>query len=845
MEGLRRHVERLSAASGVVLRLEDLPTGRFKPGVWHPVLNASLARCARGEVTWRTPAEALAALQAACEAHVAAEQPQPPAQQAAPQAGPPTQQASEAAYEARLLAFVRDQLATRRSPSVLLSRVGQQCPWAGARGKPGAYAQFMQARPRLFRLVQSATGQLEVWLTQWSETDYEASLAAVLRRAPGAELELESLATQCPMTPSAAKHSRHGKASALDTLGLFLRARPHLFELVPHESPGRVRVRLATAQAQLTPPLQPPPQLRSTSPAAEAAAAKPHVQQTPSQLPCNMPAAAAVAAPSSCPPAPAAIQSPAPSLASRPVTSDAAAAMDPPAAPTAVKKAPQRRLPSPSRRRPPSPRHRSPSPPRQQRPLPPRHGRSRSPRQHRPPLPRRHRSRSRSAERRTASFSAAKTTEQSETTLHVRHLPLDATAAEVAAFFGSFGPLRIVVLPELSAVAARLNAPPTWRYARVTFAEWQGANAAFTAAQNSELLLRPGALPIQAAWSGVAFVPDQCKSLPAHAVWVAPPAPLPRLTRAAGDSGDDRGRKRSRSREHRSRSRSRSRQRDRRSGDAPPPRGRDEGRRRSSRSRSRSRSRGRDHRRREDDWRRREASPPLRVRDRGHSGTAALYAPGVSLTMPQTALPQPLPQPVLVPVLPPPPALPVLPLAMAPAAAPMLVPQVQYRSFVTCGLLSVAAGPIAVVGKPLCGAPALPRPLALELHYPASQVESMSAQLPPNRISVVALVGEDEASTAALRALAAQLAAPAAQPGGEAWAAGSYSPDGAAHFLFPPGEAAGRLILAAKQAGVELPQFIAEVIAVSFLRTDAAVAAAENTRVAILAALQASGAMSL
>jgi len=431
----------------------------------------------------------------------------------------------------------------------------------------------------------------------------------------------------------------------------------------------------------------------------------------------------------------------------------------------------------------------------------------------------------------------------------VRHLPLDATAAEVAAFFGSFGPLRIVVLPELGAVAARLNAPPTWRYASVTFAEWHGANAAFTAAQNSKLLLRPGALPIQAVWSGATFVPDQCKSLPAHAVWVAPPAPLPRLTRAAGDSGDDRGRKRSRSREHRSRSRSRSRsrQRDRRSGDAPPPRGHDEGRRRSSRSRSRSRSRGRDHRRREDNWRRREASPPLRVRDRGHGGTAAPYAPGVSLTMPQKALPQPLPQAALVPVLPPPPALPVLPpaTAAAPAAALMLVPQVQYRSFVTCGLLSVAAGPIAVVGKPLCGAPALPRPLALELHYPASQVESMSAQLPPNRISVVALVGEDEASTAALRALAAQLAAPAAQPGGEAWAAGSYSPDGAAHFLFPPGEAAGRLILAAKQAGVELPQFIAEVIAVSFLRTDAAVAAAENTRVAILAALQASGAMSL
>ena len=69
MEGLRRHVERLSKASGVALRLEDLSTRRHKPGVWHAVLNESLARCERREVAWRTPAEALRALEAACDAH--------------------------------------------------------------------------------------------------------------------------------------------------------------------------------------------------------------------------------------------------------------------------------------------------------------------------------------------------------------------------------------------------------------------------------------------------------------------------------------------------------------------------------------------------------------------------------------------------------------------------------------------------------------------------------------------------------------------------------------------------------------------------------------------------------
>ena len=673
MEGFQRHVERLSAASGVELRLEDLPTSRFKPGVWHPVLNDALARCARREVAWRTTAEALAALEAACEAHVQRDAPQPPAQPPLLQTAPETQQETEAAYEARLAAFVRSELATRRRPVVLLSTVGQLCSWAGPRGK---YAQFIQARPHLFRLVRFGTAHA-VWLTQWTETDYVASLAAVLHRAPGCELQVASLATQCPMTPEPSKRGQKAEACGLDQLLQFLRARPHLFELVPHESPGHARVRLATAQVQAAPPLQPPPQLevRSKSPAAEAAAAKSEVQ-APSQLLSITPAQAAVAAPSSWPKAPAAISSPTPSVAARSVISDAAAAVDPPAAPTATSKAPQRRSPLPSRRR----------------------------------------------------------------------------------------------------------------------------------------------------------------------------FPSPRITRAAGDGGDDRARKRSRSRERRSRSRSSSRKRDRRSRDAPAPRGHDERRRRGSRSRSRSR--GRDHRRSEDYWRRREASPPRRDRDHGHGGVVAPYATTAPHATPQMALPQPLPLPQQVPA--PPPPLPSLPAAMSlpiatsatSSAGPMVMPQVQYRSTVTCGLLPATAAPIAVVGTPLSGDPALPRPLALGIHVPASQVESLSAQLPPSRHSVVAFVGEDDASTIALRALAAQLAAPSAQPGGEAWAVGVVSSDGAAHFFLPPSAAANRLILAAS-SGVPPPQFIAEGIAVSFLLTDAAVAAAQNRRAVMQAALQAAAASRL
>ena len=214
--------------------------------------------------------------------------------------------------------------------------------------------------------------------------------------------------------------------------------------------------------------------------------------------------------------------------------------------------------------------------------------------------------------------------------------------------------------------------------------------------------------------------------------------------------------------------------------------------------------------------------------------------------MPQAALPlpQPLPQPQPIPALPSP-SLPLamsLPTATATSfAVPMVMPQVQYRSFMTFKAFAVTAAPFAVVGTPVSGDPALPRPLALELHWPASQVEALGAHLSPSRRSVVAMEGEDAASAATLRALATQLAAPMTQPGGEAWAAGVFSSDGAAHFFLPPSEAALRLIFAARP-GAPPPPLTAAGITVSLLLTDAAAAAAESTRVAILAALQASAA---
>ena len=570
MEGLRRHVERLSTASGVTLRLEDLSTRRHKPGVWHAVLNESLARCERREVAWRTPAEALRALEAACDAH------------------------------------------------------------------------------------------------------------------------------QKAATP---------------------------------------------------PPLAQPPPPRPK-------------QQTPAPPP-----------------------------------------------PTAPKTAPRRRSPSPRLRR------------------------SRSPY---------------CADRYKGLFGVTRA-QAAVATLHVRHLPMDADAAEVARFFSRFGPLRYVVVPPPDLPAQRSGSTPFWRYASVTYMDWHGANAALKATNGQQLRLRRESLHMAVTWSQNAFMPAW--DAPPSTLWMSPE--LARSARAADGNGGGRPRSRSRSR-GRGRSRSRDNERgrsrdrgcsrydDRRAGDAPPPRGRDEMRRRSSRSRSRSR--GRDTRR-HDNGRRREATPPPRDRHRGHGATPASQPPDAKQPKPRPALPQPPAAPAPSP-LPLPPAAAWLHAAAhaTSSAAPAAAPQVQYRSFMsTKGSAppSVAAAPFAVVGTPLSGDPALPRPLALDVHWRASQVETLGAHLPAARLCVVAMSGENDAANAALSALANQLAAPAALPGGEACAAGVFSSDGAAHFFLPPSPEAIRL-LAKARPGLPTASLTAAGIVVSFLLSDAAVAAAKNTRDAIVASLQAS-----
>ena len=563
MEGLRRHVERLSTASGVTLRLEDLSTRRHKPGVWHAVLNESLARCERGEVAWRTPAEALRALEAACDAN------------------------------------------------------------------------------------------------------------------------------QKAATP---------------------------------------------------PPLAQPPPPRPK-------------QQTPAPPP-----------------------------------------------PTAPKAAPRRRSPSPRLRR------------------------SRSPYL---------------ADRYEGLFGVTRA-QAAVATLHVRFLPLDADAAEVAQFFSRFGPLRYVVVPELDLPTQRPGSTPFWRYASVTYMDWHGANAALKATEAQQLRLRRQSLHMSVTWSKHAFVP--VKDAPKSTLWLSPE--LARSARAADGGGGGRPRSRSRSRGRgRSRSHGRGSSRDRgcsrydhrRAGDAPPPRGRDEMRRRSSRSRSRSR--GRDTRGHRDNHRRREATPPPRDRHRGHGATPASQPLDAKQPKPLPALAQP---PAALPSPPPlPPAAAWLHAVATSSAAPA-TPQVQYRGLMSTkggALCSGAAEPFAVVGTPLSGDPALPQPLALDVHLRATQVEALGAHLPASRLSVVGMNGENDAADAALRALAYQLAAPAALPGGEACAAGVFSSDGAAHFFLPPSAEALRL-LARARPGLPPPSLSAVGIVVSFLLSDASAAAAENTRAAIVAALQ-------
>jgi hypothetical protein len=378
--------------------------------------------------------------------------------------------------------------------------------------------------------------------------------------------------------------------------------------------------------------------------------------------------------------------------------------------------------------------------------------------------------------------------------LHVRQVPVDAQPAEVAAFFGRFGGVHMVIMPPMK--PPRSHVPWQWRFASVTMVDEAAMLAALHGAQRQQM--RPGTLPLRVdRLSGALLAVGQ------PGEWVAPePAAAPGRERGRQNNGR--------------RSRTRSRSRERVNTRSPPPRARQRSPQRARhRSHTRSRSRGADAAQMRA---RRAATPPLH----------APYAP-------------------MQPPLPPPPALhnPAPPPAMA------ALPAVQYRSMLSCAFFArrgsaVAAPPFSVVGTPLSGDPALPRPLALGMQMPVSAVEALGAgaNLGPERRCVVALDGADADSAAALKELADMLAAPAAQPGGEAQAAGVILPDGGAHFFVPPSEGALRLVLAALPPGSQPPPLTAAGVAVSLLLTNEAVSNAAATRATIVAALQAAARMS-
>ncbi len=142
---------------------------------------------------------------------------------------------------------------------------------------------------------------------------------------------------------------------------------------------------------------------------------------------------------------------------------------------------------------------------------------------------------------------------------------------------------------------------------------------------------------------------------------------------------------------------------------------------------------------------------------------------------------------------------------------------------------------MAVSGTPLCGDPALPRPLALSQRFPITHVEHLAAMVARERRAVVALDGVDAASAALLRGFMADLAQQG-EAEAEPHAAGVITADGGAHFLCPPCAGAARLLAASLPPGAPPPALTAAGLAVSLLLTDAAAAAAASTRAVILAA---------
>ena len=237
---------------------------------------------------------------------------EPPPQAAAPAAAPPTAAwlaAEEEEYAARLVAYLRDSGAWHdtyalskacQMPSHLLSELSSQ-------GK-GFFRRFLDARPQLFqlngpmvRLARSQPPKQQAAVSNApvsgaaaapsSEAAYEARLVAYLRQAPGGELGLSNLAAKCPWVE--ATHSlrvANGKGSGV--YSAFVRARPHLFELVPREH-GQHIVRLARGLEQKP---VPPPQ------AQQAESSPPQVLWQAQPRPVPRPVPQAVTPPPSQPP---------------------------------------------------------------------------------------------------------------------------------------------------------------------------------------------------------------------------------------------------------------------------------------------------------------------------------------------------------------------------------------------------------------------------------------------------------------------------------------------------------------------------------------------------------------
>ena len=394
--------------------------------------------------------------------------------------------------------------------------------------------------------------------------------------------------------------------------------------------------------------------------------------------------------------------------------------------------------------------------------------------------------------------------------LHVNFVPLDATSAEVCAFFEHFGPVERAALPEPKKPAAF---GPAWRFASVLMERQEDAQAALRQRCGP---LRPGGRML--------------KVLPSRGVLRPVEGEMSKAGKARGRRGEG---KAGYAREAQAAELSRVREPSPPRADCtlewlPPPGARISGGRRRSASparrsgekeqpRRRSRSRSRSPQRggssvQERDRERervREREPPRRVRSRTRT----------------------------------PPPHPLRPLRFAAAVAPPLAAppalKVQYKSTLSVPSIQGAfALPLLVLGDSLAGDPALPQPLVLSDCVPMTVVETLAAMVPLERRALVSLSGQHDEAHAQLVHLAKQLSG-----GGEQLAAKALAPDGGCHFLCPPSEAARRL-LQCVLGPTAFPPYNCAALAVLLLLTDEAAAIAAAVRQSMesqIAAAQAQG----